>query len=65
MEAKRATYPPVQDQEVCHLRVVPLRLSTPVHWEPEVAWSLPQRLLYVVYGPLTEFSHWPQKSARF
>lgn len=35
--------PPAQVHLVCHLRVEPLRPSTPVHWEPEVAADWPQR----------------------
>lgn len=44
--------PPAQDQVECQLRVEPLTLSSVVHWLPDVAAPLPQRLLYRVYVPV-------------
>jgi hypothetical protein len=41
-------YPPAQDHLVCHLSVLPLRPSTPVHCDPDVASALPQRFLVFV-----------------
>jgi hypothetical protein len=38
-------YPPAQDHFVCHFKFEPLRLSTPVHCEPDVASAWPQRFL--------------------
>ena len=37
--------PPAQDQAECQLRTEPLTLSSVVHWLPDVAAPLPQRLL--------------------
>jgi hypothetical protein len=49
-------YPPAQDHLVCHLSVLPLRPSTPVHCDPEVASALPQRFLLLSTDVFASFA---------